>query len=90
MTIKIAARILVGSSRIKLHHTRGISDGFHTGKREHDTNEGEPVLTERSVQRLEVSKRFTDMGQTKKSERDHDDDRWDRNQEGETSRLLRP
>src|SRR5215471_10166531 len=82
--------IFVGRSGIEFHYASRVRDRFHTGKREHDSDEREPVLTKRSVQRLEMSERSAEMGQTKKSERNDNDDGGDRNQEGESARLLRP
>src|SRR5207253_11274333 len=50
---------------------------------------GEPVLPERSVQRLEMPKRFTHVRQTEKSECDNNDDGRDGNEKREPAGLFR-
>src|SRR5438045_9673541 len=40
------------------------------------------------MQRLQVAERFADVRQTKQSEHNYDDGRWNRNQEGEPAGLF--
>src|SRR5207245_9765383 len=65
--------MLICASGIEFHYASGVSYRFDTGKCEHDADEAGPVLRKRSVQRLQMTERFTEMWQTAKPQRDHDE-----------------
>src|SRR5207237_2991247 len=57
--------MVIAASGIEFHHPGGVGDSFDAGKREHDPDEPGPVLTKRSVQRLQMSDRFAHVRQMK-------------------------
>jgi hypothetical protein len=65
--------MLICAAGIELHYACGVRDRFDTGKREHDADEASPVLRERSVQRLQMSERLTEMRQTEETQSYHDE-----------------
>src|SRR5438093_12857858 len=82
--------MLICAAGIELHYARGVGYRFNTGKSEHDADEAGPVLPERSMQRLQMTKRLTQMRQAKKTQRDHDECSRERNKKCEPASLFRP
>src|SRR5207249_6051852 len=81
--------MLICAAGIELHYARGVGYRFDTGKSEHDADEAGPVLPERSMQRLQMTKSLAQMRQDKKTQGDHYQRGGHRNKKCEAASLLR-